>query len=74
MFLTADEAKDLVEHKAEDGEKVTYYVNNLGFEYVDKDGSKEKIEWNKYGLVTFYSYDDVKEDAKDFSAKMSYSK
>lgn len=73
MFLTAADANDLVEHKAEDGEKVTYFVNNLGYEYIDKDGNKERVEWNKYGLVKSYVYD-AKDDKEDFSAKFSYSK
>lgn len=76
MMLTKDTAKAMPdeEPKAEDGEKITYYVNNLGYKAVDKDGNVEKIEWNKYGLVTSFSYDNKSDDSKDFKCSISYSK
>lgn len=74
FMMTADSAKGLEEQKAEEGEKVVYYVNNLGMFYQDKDGNKTKIEWNKYGLVTSYSYDNKADDSKDYSLSVSYKK
>ncbi len=71
---TAKDADYLVEQKAEEGEKVTYFVNNLGIEYIDKDGNKMKMEWNKYGLVTSYKYDDKADDSKDYAVSFKYSK
>lgn len=74
MGLQASDASSLVEQKAEDGEKVTYFVNNLGFEYVNKDGDKTKVEWNKKGEVTSYAYDNKADDSKDYKVTFKYSK
>ena len=73
LMLEAKDAEDMEERKAGEGEKVTYFVNNLGMEYVDKDGNKMKVEWDKYGLVKLYDYD-AKEDSKDYKVSFSYSK
>ena len=72
MFLEANDAVE--ERKAEDGEKVTYFVNNLGLEYVNKDGDKMRVEWDKYGLVKSYKYDNKADDSKDYAVSFKYSK
>ena len=72
--LEADDAKDMEERKVAEGEKITYFVNNLGYEYVDKDGNKTKMEWDKYGLVKLYEYDNKTDDSKDYKVSFSYSK
>lgn len=74
LMMEAKDADSMEEQKPEEGEKVTYFVNNLGTEYVDKDGNKTKIEWNKYGLVKLYHYDHKSDDSKDYKVSYSYSK
>ena len=72
--MEAKDADSLVEEKPGEGETVTYFVNNLGIEHVNKDGDKTKIEWNGKGLVTSYVFDSKADDSKDYKVTFKYSK
>jgi hypothetical protein len=72
--MEAKDADSLIEEKPGEGESVTYFVNNLGIEHVNKDGDKTKIEWNGKGLVTSYVFDSKADDSKDYKVTFKYSK
>lgn len=74
LGMSASDASSLVEQKAGDGEKVTYFVNNLGIEYINKDGDKTRIEWDGKGQVKSYVYDNKADDSKDYKVTFKFSK
>ena len=72
--LEASDADSLEEVKPGEGESVTYFVNNLGIEQVNKDGDKTKMEWNNKGLLVSYVFDSKADDSKDYKVTFKYSK